>query len=158
MPGGQQGRSIKGQCNTTCLYMKNCANGRSRFIFSIYLVQGHFAYIKEAINAHNLLFIHQSNKAKSHLCKHTHSFQSFKSTMLFTSTLAKIAAIVAISSQVAFAAPTSAKPNVKQQALTAHNKYRQKHHVGNIKWSQKLANHAQTVSDSCIWGHNVVSS
>lgn len=76
--------------------------------------------------------------------------------MLFTSTLAKIAAVVAIS-QVALAAPTSSKANVKKQSLNTHNKYRTKHHVPKVKWSSKLAKHAQKVSDSCVWGHNVVS-
>jgi pathogenesis-related protein 1 len=78
--------------------------------------------------------------------------------MLFTTTLAKIAAVVALTSQVAMAYPSSGKPvNVRSQAVTYHNKYRTRHHVPKIKWSQKLAAHAKTVSDTCVWGHNVVS-
>ncbi|KAI8341562.1 CAP domain-containing protein, partial [Blakeslea trispora] len=39
--------------------------------------------------------------------------------------------------------------------LAIHNKYRKLHHVPDVKWSTKLAGHAQTVTDSCVWGHKI---
>lgn len=55
--------------------------------------------------------------------------------MLF-STLTKVVALLAISSQAALAASTATgTKNVKQQALTAHNKYRSKHHVAAVRWN-----------------------
>lgn len=90
--------------------------------------------------------------------------------MLFSS-LAKVVALIALSSQVALAAPhkkskktttkkvakTTAASSLQQQALSVHNKYRAKHHVAGLRWSQKLADHATKVTKTCVWGHSVVS-
>ncbi|KAI9478205.1 MAG: CAP domain-containing protein [Benjaminiella poitrasii] len=60
--------------------------------------------------------------------------------------------------QRAFTAPTStSNQNIKNQALKQHNKYRKKHHAVPVVWSSKLAKHAKKVTDSCVWGHNVMS-
>ncbi len=94
--------------------------------------------------------------------------------MLFSS-LSKVAVLLALTSQAVLAAPSGCpkqtkKPStpkksastpkdnsVQSQALTAHNSYRSKHHVAGLRWNQKLADHAATVTKSCVWGHNVVS-
>lgn len=81
---------------------------------------------------------------------------SYIQNKMFGSTLIKIFSAVAIA-QAVLAAP-SATTNVKSSALTNHNKYRSKHHVASVRWNQKLANHAKKVSQSCVWGHNVVST
>jgi uncharacterized protein YkwD len=77
--------------------------------------------------------------------------------MVASSSLFKFIALIAlIAIQAVLAAPTD-QSTVKSQALAAHNKYRTKHHVPKVKWSVKLAEHARTVTTSCVWGHNVVS-
>lgn len=77
--------------------------------------------------------------------------------MVASSSLFKFIALIAlIAVQAVLAAPTN-QTTVKSQALAAHNKYRTKHHVPKVKWSVKLAEHARTVTTSCVWGHNVVS-
>lgn len=86
--------------------------------------------------------------------------------MLFSSTsaIAKLVALLAISSQAVSAAPAagggggSSTQNIQQQALASHNKYRSKHHVAGLRWSQKLADHATQVTKTCVWGHSVVSN
>lgn len=81
--------------------------------------------------------------------------------MVSSSSLFKFIALIAlIAVQAVLAAPSASAPSastVKSQALAAHNKYRTKHHVPKLKWSVKLAEHARTVTTSCVWGHNVVS-
>ncbi|KAI9344467.1 CAP domain-containing protein [Pilaira anomala] len=47
---------------------------------------------------------------------------------------------------------------IQQSALNTHNGYRARHHVPGIRWSDTLAAHAKSVSDSCVWGHNIVST
>ncbi|KAI8379964.1 CAP domain-containing protein [Choanephora cucurbitarum] len=56
------------------------------------------------------------------------------------------------------ATPTSSagSDDVQSEALAIHNKYRKAHHVPDVTWSTKLADHAQTVTDSCVWGHSVL--
>lgn len=99
--------------------------------------------------------------------------------MLFSS-LAKVVALLALSSQVALAAPhkkhgkkttkkhvtktktttaaaSSGNSSLQQQALSVHNKYRSKHHVAGLRWNQQLADHATKVTKTCVWGHSVVS-
>ncbi|KAI8094750.1 PR-1 protein [Thamnidium elegans] len=71
------------------------------------------------------------------------------------STAFKLAATVAIASQLVSCAPTD---DVMVQALNSHNNYRARHHVGGLTWNQNLANHALQVSQSCVWGHSIVST
>jgi hypothetical protein len=76
--------------------------------------------------------------------------------MLF-STFTKLIAIISFTCQVALAAPTTDN-SLQTQALNSHNQYRAKHHVGAIKWSKILADHAAAVANTCIFAHNVVSA
>ncbi|KAL9543690.1 hypothetical protein MBANPS3_007994 [Mucor bainieri] len=80
--------------------------------------------------------------------------------MVSSSSLFKFIALIAlIAVQAVLAAPSASAPSastVKSQALAAHNKYRTKHHVPKLKWSVKLAEHARTVTTSCVYGHNVM--
>lgn len=70
------------------------------------------------------------------------------------STVSRLAAALAIVSQLVSCAPTD---DTMIQALNSHNNYRARHHVGGVNWSQDLANHALGLSQSCVFGHVVVS-
>lgn len=72
--------------------------------------------------------------------------------MLFFSTFTKLVSIAAIAFQATYAASA-----LETQALTAHNKYRARHHVSAVKWNQTLAQHAASVANTCVFAHKVVS-
>ncbi|KAG2197945.1 hypothetical protein INT47_002972 [Mucor saturninus] len=72
--------------------------------------------------------------------------------MSISSAIIKLFATIAIVSSVVSGAPAD---NLQAQALTSHNNYRAIHHVAGLRWSQVLADHATSVSQSCIFQHNV---
>lgn len=81
--------------------------------------------------------------------------------MLFSALFTKFIATIAIASQIAFAAPTATvtvTDSLQIQALTSHNNYRARHHVGPLKWNQTLVNHAASVANTCVFAHKVVSN
>ncbi|KAF1801855.1 CAP domain-containing protein [Mucor lusitanicus] len=66
-----------------------------------------------------------------------------------------IALIGLIAIEAVLAAPSAPSAStVKTQALAAHNNYRTSHHVPELKWSNKLAEHAKNVSSSCVYQLN----
>lgn len=47
--------------------------------------------------------------------------------------------------------------NLKNAALEAYNKLRDRHNVHPVKWNATLARHAQHWANQCYWGHSDVS-
>lgn len=73
--------------------------------------------------------------------------------MSFSSVLFKFVATIAIASSIVSGAPAD---NLQSQALSTHNSYRATHHVPGLRWSQALADHAASVSQTCVWEHSTV--
>ncbi|KAI8094776.1 pathogenesis-related protein PRB1-2-like protein, partial [Thamnidium elegans] len=69
--------------------------------------------------------------------------------------LSKLSAALTIASQFVSCAPTD---SIMTPALNSHNNYRARHHVAGVRWNQDLANHAQGLSQTCVFGHSVVST
>ncbi|KAI8077226.1 CAP domain-containing protein [Gilbertella persicaria] len=105
------------------------------------LTNTHYNHHKKAWKSYK--YTRKSYKGKKHKSNTTTTTRTAKVTRTTTAT-AK-----------ATSASSAGSGDIKSQALAAHNKYRSKHHVPNVKWSTKLSNHAQTVTDSCVWGHSM---
>lgn len=73
--------------------------------------------------------------------------------MVFTSTLFKLITMIVLVSQFVLCGPFD---SVQTQALNAHNFYRRFHRVADLKWSERLAQHAGNVSKACVFEHSFV--
>lgn len=71
------------------------------------------------------------------------------------SILSKLTFALAIAVQLVSCAPTD---SIITQALNSHSNYCARHHVAGVSWNQDLANHAQGLSQTCVFGRSKVSS
>ncbi|KAI9362334.1 CAP domain-containing protein [Pilaira anomala] len=71
--------------------------------------------------------------------------------MVFTSIFFKLITMMVLVSQFVLCDPFD---TIITQALDTHNFYRRFHHVPDLTWSSRLAEHAGNVSSACVYDHS----
>lgn len=69
----------------------------------------------------------------------------------------KITLLIVLVLIVLISAVCASEFNLKNAALEAHNKLRDRHNVHLVKCNATLARHAQCWADQCYWDHSDIS-